>query len=261
MAEPKNLAQQQEAFAAHIRDPEANQPPPGIEDRRLKVYRDLFYNNVAKLLASTFPVLRRILSDEAWHALARGYFSRHRSRTPLFLEIPGEFVEYLQNERTADPEDPPFLLELAHYEWVELGLSVADIEPELESIDRSGDLLEGHPAKSPLAWLLSYRFPVHRISADYQPQTPDEQPSHLVAYRTLDDQVAFLEVNAVTARLLEILAESETDTVSGRQILTRIAEEMQHPQPETVINGGAEIMQSLHRLDIILGVKLTNPEI
>ena len=56
----------QYAFAAHIRDPESNAAPEGIEDRRLAVYRELFYNNVQSLLTSTFPVLR-----ERWWAMAR----------------------------------------------------------------------------------------------------------------------------------------------------------------------------------------------
>lgn len=54
----------QYGFAAHLRDP-ANQPAPeGIEDRRMKIYRDLFFNNVSGLMAQTFPVLNQLLSEE-----------------------------------------------------------------------------------------------------------------------------------------------------------------------------------------------------
>ena len=37
-------------FTAHIRDPERNARPDGIEDRRMGIYRDLFYNNVEGFL-------------------------------------------------------------------------------------------------------------------------------------------------------------------------------------------------------------------
>ena len=89
------LREQQYALARHVRDPGANPPPPGIEDRRLAIYRELFLNGIDSLLAGNFPVIRRTLGDEAWRALVRRFYSRHRCRTPLFTEIGREFVQYL----------------------------------------------------------------------------------------------------------------------------------------------------------------------
>ena len=63
------LRDQQYALARHVRDPGAHPPPPGIEDRRLAIYRDLFLNGIDSLLAGNFPVIRRTLGDEAWGAL------------------------------------------------------------------------------------------------------------------------------------------------------------------------------------------------
>ena len=54
-------------FAAHLRDPKRNPAPRGIEPRRMKIYRELFYNNVEGFLANAFPVLRRITPDARWH--------------------------------------------------------------------------------------------------------------------------------------------------------------------------------------------------
>ncbi|MDH4254937.1 MAG: DNA-binding domain-containing protein, partial [Gammaproteobacteria bacterium] len=56
MAERPAFQRRQYEFAAHIRDPDANPPPAGIEDRRMAIYRELFYNNLLSLLGSTFPV-------------------------------------------------------------------------------------------------------------------------------------------------------------------------------------------------------------
>ena len=36
-------------FADHIRDPIGNAPVSGLEERRLQIYRDLFFNNVLVL--------------------------------------------------------------------------------------------------------------------------------------------------------------------------------------------------------------------
>ncbi len=96
----------QYAFAANIRDPENNPAPEDIEDRRMQIYRELFYNNVENFISGTFPVLRRIYSDADWHGLVREYFSRHRSRTPLFHEIPREFLNWLETGTRRQPCRP-----------------------------------------------------------------------------------------------------------------------------------------------------------
>ena len=36
----------QNEFMAHIREPKKNKKPSGIEDRRMSIYRDLFFNNI-----------------------------------------------------------------------------------------------------------------------------------------------------------------------------------------------------------------------
>ncbi len=248
------LFQRQRAFAAHLRDPARVPGPDDVEDHRMAIYRDLVFNNVSALLAGNFPVLRRILSDARWDDLIRDFFVRHRAKTPLFLELGQEFLDFLQSARADDPRDPPFLLELAHYEWVELALQISDAEPDRTRIDPTGDLLESRPVLSPLAWNLSYRFPVHRIGPDCQPDGPPQEPTHLVVYRTPNDDVAFLEINAVTQCLL-ILLEEETSPATGREVLGRIAAELGHPDPDQVIAFGAGLMEDLRTRGILLGTK------
>ena len=196
-----SLARLQTEFTAHIRDPDRQAVPDGIEDRRMKIYRELFFNNISSLLASNFPVLHRLLDDEAWEALVRDFYANHRSKTPLFPEIAREFLQYLQDEREEHSSDLPFLLELAHYEWVELALSLDERDTTDLAADRDGDPLQGVPVLSPLVWVLSYRFPVHRISPDFQPGSAPEQATHLLVYRNRADDVKFMQLNDVS-RLL-----------------------------------------------------------
>lgn len=255
-ATPEFIRRQYE-FAAHIRDPENNPAPDDVDGRRMAVYCELFYNNVEGLLCKTFPVLRKLHDDMAWHTLVRDYFARHRARNPLFLEIPREFLSWLEHEYTGAPGKWPFLYELAHYEWVELALSISEETLEQDGVDPEGNLLAGIPVLSPLAWQLVYRFPVHQISPDCMPATPGEQPTYLVAYRDATDETGFLEINAVTKRLLELIAEDTGST--GEALLLRIAGELSHPQPETVINGGADILKKLRGKDILLGTRSHQP--
>lgn len=247
---------QQYAFAAHIRNPDHNPCPQDIEDRRMKIYRELFYNNVEDFMATTYPVLRSITPDNRWHAMIRDYFARHLSQTPLFPEMPREFLKYLEQEREFDPEDPPFMSELAHYEWVELALSILDEKIDEQTYTHQGNpdnLLSGVPVASPLAWVLSYRFPVHKINSDFQPQKPGDYETCLIVYRGKDDEVHFIEANSVTARLLQLIIDNEHKT--GRALLEQIADELNHPQPDTVMSGGCEILEDFRNRTILLGVR------
>jgi hypothetical protein len=253
METPADFTRQQYQFAAHIRDPEHEPAPPDVEERRMAIYRELFYNNVEGFLSNAFPVLRQLHTDQQWHAMARDFFAHHRAQTPLFLEIPREFLGWLQNERTAQANDLPFLQELAHYEWVELALAIAETTLERDDVDPEGDVLTGIPVLSPLAWHMGYHYAVHRIGPAFQPNGPGETTTNLVVYRNREDEVGFMEINAVTKRLLELVGENSSE--SGGQLLTRIAAEMSHPQPGVVVNGGAGILRSLAQKDIILGTQ------
>lgn len=251
----QDLFELQKAFARHIRDPEHAPAPEDVEDRRMAVYREIFYNNIQGFLASNFPVIRRILDDDAWKSLCRDFFAEHRAHTPMFPELPREFLRYLQDVRGVREGDPPFLLELAHYEWVELALTLDTHEIDDAPANPDGDLLSGVPVVSPVAWLLSYRFPVHRVRRDYRPTGDETGTTHLVVYRDREDRVRFLELNPVSARLLALLKENAGRT--GLACLETIVAELAHPNPDTVIAGGRQVMEDLLRRDVLLG---TRPE-
>ena len=245
----------QERLSAHIRDPEANPPPEGIEDRRLAIYRRLFFNNVEGFLSAGFPVLRKCYADSDWMGLVRDFLRRHPCRTPYFNGIGREFLGYLQETRAPAgvASDPPFLVELAHYEWIELALERApeDLERSSAGLDPDGDLLTGHPVVSPLACSLAYDWPVHRIGDGFRPTQPEAEKTCLVVYRNRQDQVRFLQANAATAALLELCERRDAD--SGARILERLAERL-GGEPKSVMAYGLETLRHLLELDILLGV-------
>lgn len=239
MAEPiPTLAEAQRLFTAYIRDPRANPPPAGIPPRRMAVYRELLFNNIQSFLANYFPVLHSLHDESSWTALLYDFYARHRCQTPHFIEIAGEFLDYLQTTRGPRPEDPPFLLELAHYEWVELALLYAQCEPPASLA--SDAVLDTPLLPSELAWPLAYRWPVHRIGPEHRPDQPPEQPTFLLVYRDADDRVRFMEINAVTFRLLSALRERPGCT--GRALLEALARELAYPDPARLLAKGAELL-------------------
>ncbi len=256
MANLPVFKQAQYEFAAHIRDPKSNPIPDGIEPRRMKIYSELFFNNVEDFISNTYPVLKEITEEGEWLKMLHDYFIHHLSHTPLFPEMPREFLNYLETERN-NPNDPPFIKELAHYEWIELALMTSDLDNDInwDQIDVDGDLLNNQPVMSPLAWPLTYQYPVQQISRDFLPKEPSEQPVYLLVYRDEKDDVHFMELNPITALLIQKIAED--NKLTTKQILENIAEQMNHPEPNVVIEGGYKIIQDLKNRNVILGVNKT----
>ena len=242
----------QYTFTQHMRNPEKNPAPEGIEERRIKIYRDLVYNNIESFIGNCFPVLRKITDDKNWHWMMRDYVARHQAHTPLFPKMPLEFLHYLEHERL-DDDDYPFLLELAHYEWIESSIGMDTREIDFEGINKHGDLFQGVPVMSQLALPLVYDWPVHKISPDFLPQKKPDEPTYIVVYRKITDEVGFMVLNNVSARLIEKI--QNNDEYTGQDILISIARELNHPNPDVVINGGLQIMQDMHEKNILLGTK------
>lgn len=239
------------AFAAHLRDPDEHPAPSGVEERRLAVYRELIYNNIEGFLAGAFPVARSVLDQNGqWHALVRAFVSRHGSESPYFLEISQEFLTFLAGHD--DPALPGFLLELCHYEWVELALSVADEEIPDAGIDPDGNLETGIPVRSPLIWSLGYRYPVHRIGPAFQPDEPGPQATELVVYRRRNDEVGFMEVSGLTMALLDALDGER----SGHDVLQALAASAPQLAAESVYEAGLATLERFRKADIVLGSRV-----
>jgi len=250
---PEALTRLQEEFAAHIRDPQNVAAPEGIEDRRMGIYRDLFFNNICSFLSGNFPVLKSLYEEDAWTRLCREFYQDYRCHTPLFPEVPREFLQYLQDHRQNKDGDPPFMLELAHYEWIELALSLDETEIEDIEVNPDGDLLNGIPVLSPLAWPLSYQYPVHQIRKDFQPGTPPEHATHLLVWRRDDYSIKFMQLNEVSLLLLQKLKEEPLQ--SGLELLTVIAGIINHLKPEVVLESGLGLLNDLKQRQVILGTR------
>ena len=236
----------QRAFAAYVRHPKGNPLPPGVAERRMRVYARLFYNNVERFLTETFGVFRQITSDADWHALARDFLHRHRATSPYFSQIPEEFLEYLGNvDDKARPPTPPFALELCHYEWVRLALRLAaDADCVYDDIALTVD---DAVVVSPLAWPLRYAYPVHRIGPDHQPDAPPAQPTFLIAHRDRNDRVSFLASTATTLRLLQLIGEGSP----LRDCFVTLASES-GGQSHDLVRTGMATLNRLHQRDIVL---------
>lgn len=247
--------QYQMQFTSHIRNPRENPRPPKVLAKRMRVYTEIVFNNLESSVSACFPVTRKVLGVRAWEKLVRSFFSHHQCHSPLFRQIPEEFLSYLETL----PVDagtlglPPYLKSLAHYEWIELAVAVADVSQDMSEIAVNGNLLEGPPAFAPAQALLSYDFPVQLISPRFKPRQPLPAPVNLLVFRDAADDIQFIELNAVTARLLGIL---QAEALTGRQALEKVAAELAHPDPQAIIQFGVAILEDLRVRGAILGTHI-----
>ncbi|MGR8931007.1 MAG: HvfC family RiPP maturation protein [Gammaproteobacteria bacterium] len=240
----------QEQFAAYIRDPHNVPVPADVDPKRMAMYRELFFNNIDSFLSSNFPVLRKLFNDEQWLAMAQDFYFRHRCNTPHFSEIAEEFLDYLQNERQ-EPGDFPFMLELAHYEWVEMALSISQDEPAYGDQIFVSDILSQRMMLSPVAWPLVYQYPVERIGPEFLPQAPSDQPSYLVVYRDRHDEVHFMQTTPLTFQLLQLI--EQQPGVSGEDCLQALIGELtQQAYPEKLHSFGLQALQELAAKGIVI---------
>ncbi|MBU1332509.1 MAG: putative DNA-binding domain-containing protein [Gammaproteobacteria bacterium] len=198
----------QRAFAARIRQPAEQPLLAGVTAERMAVYEALFFNNIEGFISGAFPVLHRLIEASRWQRLVRSFIAEHQARTPYFLQISQEFLAWLQQGYVAEAGDPPFILELAHYEWVELALDVSEAEGPQQGW-------------SPLAWPLAYVWPVQRIGVDFQPTKPPAGPTCLLVWRDGQDKVRFMQLSPFAYQLAIRLQAGE----AAEQALLELAQQ------------------------------------
>jgi hypothetical protein len=239
-----SLFEQQTTLGRYLRDPDHCAPPGEMSAARAQVYRDLIFANLSTLLSGTFPVLIKILGDEQWRTLVRIFLRDYRAQTPKFGEIAKEFIEFLAAEPQALSEGtcPPFMVELAHYEWVEMALQQSDAEPLARS--DAASILERPLQVSPLAWPLAYGWPVQLVGPDYQPKAAPAQPTLLLVRRAEDWSVKFSELSPLAWRLLQrIEAFPELD---GQAQLEGLAVEAGASGSAEFMQSGAALLRQMH---------------
>jgi hypothetical protein len=197
----KALRDFQLSFAKHVRDPHNEPLLPGISPRRAQIYEELLSNNISGFVDSCFPVCKDIIGPSPWRQLCKQFLCDWRCHTPYFSDIPGEFLRYLQQCEVAKSL-PPWLLELAHYEWVELRLETMEENRLWETRDKEPDSIY---VRTPVKNLV-YNWPVHDICKDYQPDS--SKKTFLVVLRSKDFKMKFVEISSATSLLINLVQET-----------------------------------------------------
>jgi len=239
------LAELQLAFGAHLRDPDSVAPPPGLDERRVRVYRELVFNNIEGLMANNFPVINAILGDARWLHLVREFLRDYRSINPYFPRLGHEFIKFLDQRQGTD-DDPAFLLELAHYENVEFDLYMAD--DEIPCVDAPDSLHSDRLYRlAATAMPLAYQFQVHQISEQWQPDKVPDAQTLLLVFQDREGAVKFYELQGLTYHLLVRLVENRRQTLS--QIVFELADNVRQNDPNFAMDDNTFLAHAVQMLD------------
>lgn len=248
--EPCDFTAYQAAFAARIRDPGRAPRPPGAPAKRMRVYEELLFNNLEGFLLACYPVTRKILGARVWKRAARRFFIEHRCHSPLFRDIPKAFLDWMEGRAAGLFPELPFLAEFMHYEWLELAVGTTPEEADPASVDPEGDLLAGRPALKPSARLACYRYAVHLIGPRHKPVAPDAEPGCYLLFRDAQDEVRFIQLNPLSARLVAMLRDHRP---VGREALAHLAGQRAPDQYDLYLRAGRELLNKLLAQGALLG--------
>jgi hypothetical protein len=239
--QPPSLQAFQQALGSHLRDPRRVKRPEGVPARRAGLYGELMLDKLAGLLCPCFPVTQAVLGLR-WPRLVRQFCREGQCQTPLFREVPGEFVRWLLATPDTDVPLPPWLRELVHHEWSELAVETAPFDEAPgwvldPAVDAHGHWHGKVPRPNPAMMNLHYQWPVHRIGPRVRPRKP--VPTFMLVYRDRDEQVCFVQLNAVSSRLLHLAC---TSGLSARRVCDTVAAELGQPDsPQLVAQGLAQL--------------------
>jgi hypothetical protein len=236
--------QVQQQFVAYLRSPEQNEKPAEVAQERLDVYRELLFNNVSGFVSSAFPVLKSLYTEQAWQQRLQLFFSLYRCENPFFLSIAQSFLDFLQEQYELQSDDPVFMLELAHYEWLELELATRKTEARVAVVT---DLKQQALQLSELASVQAYQYPVHKICVEFQPT--EAEASFLLIHRNLDDEVKFIALNQLTTLLLQVLAQQPGLTLV--ELVNELSPYVPQLDPAQLLSGAEQILLNFTEKGIV----------
>lgn len=241
------------AFTAHIRNPELHPKPANVIEKRMAIYRESVFNNILESVSICFPVCQSVLGKRKWRHLIRNFVANHSANSPLFREIPQQFLAFLESIEDL----PPYLKPLAHYEWIELAISSQQTSPLStqasiqQTLSTESNYLDNVITLAPASALLAYDYPVHKISKRFKPTAVEK--TYLLVFRNTNFEVKFIALNPVTFNLLSLiwLSLTQSQPLTGRLALTTLANQLQHPDLDLFMRFGAEILDDLGKQQAI----------
>lgn len=200
----------QDAFRAGLLDPEVPAPtgltnPDGAQaTKRFDVYRNNVAVGLSDALEVAFPVIRKLVGDNFFCAMAGVYLRKHPPTSPLMMFYGEAMPQFLR--RFAPAQSLPYLPDIAK---LELAMRRAYHAADAQSVDPQAlgamapdALLASRLRIAPAVQVLTSEFPIHAIYlANTTPDTskPVMRPESVLITRAgYDPQIHLIDRAAAT---------------------------------------------------------------
>jgi putative DNA-binding protein len=166
-----SLADIQDAFASTLLDRASPIPAflagasRGKAERRFAIYRNNVAAGLVTALATRFPVVKRLVGDEFFRAMAHQYATAELPRSPLMLYYGETFPAFIEDFAPAAPI--PYLADVARIEMARgLAYHAADAAPldaEAFAALPESRLSELRVRLHPSVSVITSNYPIHSI--------------------------------------------------------------------------------------------------
>lgn len=255
MAQPESSSTEliTRVLSAHLRDPAQQPCPDNFDFAAAKLYRELLVGNFDAALRACFPLWIKSMGDTQYDYWRDSFIAEHACRSPLFRQIPDEFLAYLTTHQNALVAILPYALELAHFEWLELALGVAEADLIPHPTEAQGDPWRCEAVLNPVHALVQYQYPVQRLAHATWIDPPDLEPqtTSLLVYRDPQNTVQVIELDDLGLRILATLGAAPT---SGQNILAQWQEDgLLVENANAVGESIRDFLQRMLQMGVLLG--------
>jgi hypothetical protein len=152
-----------------------------------------------------------------------------------------------------DPRVPPFIVDLASHEALEI-----DVASSADTVEQAREIeleLGSALAFARDARVVRYDFRVHELPADPNDRSvPERRPTALFVYRSPEHDVRYLELSPVAANLVERLLRGQP---LGAAVIEASAATLGSAPSQSVLEGAARLLADLAERGALLGAAPT----
>jgi uncharacterized protein len=210
------------------------------------VYRTLVRNTLKNALALAVPRTMARLGPVFDESFDR-FLAERGPRTHYLRDVTSELLDFVAPLWRADPRVPPWSLDLARHEALEIVVASLADPPAPHAL---GELaVERGLRFIEAARVVRYDYAVHRLSADESDRSaPARATTTLFVYRDGEHDVRYLELTPLAADLLDALLAGESLEAALLTACARNAE-----QPARALPSVAELLADLAARGALLG--------
>lgn len=234
-------------LARHDVEPDDAQAILETELPRLSVYRRLVRGTLREALNASIPrTIARL--GPVFEAYFDRFLQERGPRTHYLRDVTREFLGFCTQHWRSDPRVPLYLCDLAEHESLHIDIAAAaqvDAALQPAALD-----LEAGLSFSEASRLVHLDYAVHRLSEALDDRTePDRVPTHLLAYRSPEHEVRYLELTPLASAIIGRLMQG----ASLKDALLGATSEHGASLDEALITATAHLLADLAERSVVLG--------